>query len=237
MNNWRKALSVARLELSTGAASFLLQFFIAIFFALFLGIAFNDDLTNASIVFDMFFLTLFSIFPSWLKSKDSQYQKVNGELWASHIFIMHKQLPIDEDVIVKSRFIIHFVYSLPMLALILCVTYPFISSAITPFEYIAFSIIWLSFSVYIGLIMGASDAGDYVNVKTMLQSILIIALFYALIIGIFHFILEISIVYGAVLMAKQFPLLSIIVSIVLSLVGIKYWQGFMKKTIRKMDYF
>lgn len=237
MNNWKRALALSRLELSAGAPYFLLQFFIAIFLAFFLGIAFNEDLSNKSVVFDILFLTLFSVFPSWLKSKDSQYQKVNGELWASPVFIMHKQLPINEDVVVKSRFIIHFAYSLPMLILIFCLTYPMIYHAIAPLEYIAFAIIWLSFSIYVGLIMGASDAGDYVNVKTMSQSILIVVLFFALLIGLFHYILNIGIIYGTVIMAKQFPLISVIISIFLSFIGIHYWKYFMKRTIRKMDYF
>lgn len=237
MNNWKKALSLSRFELSTGAAYFLLQFFIAIFIAVFLGTAFIRDLSNKSIAFDIFFLTLFSIFPAWLKSKNSQYQRVTGELWASPVFIMQKQLAIDEDIIIKNRFIIHFAYSLPMLILILGLTYPMISSAITPLQYIAFSIIWLSFSIYIGLIMGASDAGDYVNVKTISQSILIIVIFFALLIGVFHYILNISIIYGTVMLAKQFPLLSVIISIIFCFIGIRYWTYFMNKTIRKMDYF
>src|SRR5690625_3278771 len=132
MKNWRKALTLARLEISLGAAHFLLLFVVSIFISVILGMTFKSYLSNQNIGFDFFFLILFSIFPALFKPEAAQYKKVSGELWASHIFIMHKQLSIPEDVIVKSRFIIHFVYSLPMLILILCLVYP-ITAAVQPF--------------------------------------------------------------------------------------------------------
>lgn len=236
-HNWQKASQLAKFEINAGAAHFLLVFFASIFLALFLGGSFQGYSSSFSVGFDVFFLSLFSVIPAWLKPKETQYKKVNGELWASHIFIMHKQLAIPEDILVKSRFIIHFVYTLPMLTFILCLIYPAFINIMSPYEYIAFSIIWLSFSIYLGLIMGASDAGDYVNIKSISQSVITIVLFFIISIGLSHYIFDQGIVHGSIILAKSFPFMSIIISIFLSIIGIKFWQLFMEKTIRQMDYF
>src|SRR5690625_155663 len=240
MDNWRKAVKLARFELSIGAAHFLLVFFISIFISIIIGMTLNGYLTNQSIGFDFFFIILFSIFPAWFKPEAAQYKRVSGELWASHIFIMYKQLPIPEDIIVKNRFIIHFMYSLPMLILILCLSFlitSIVQPILTPLEYVSFSIIWLSFSIYIGLIMGASDAGDRVNAKTMTLAFFHIGAFFTTLLGLFHFVFAIGIVYWTIILAENQTLIAALISILLSIIGIRYWQFFMKKTIKKMDYF
>src|SRR5690625_5266619 len=216
------------------------MFVVSIFISIFIGMTFNDYLSNQSIGFDVFFLILFSIFSAWFKPEATQYKNVSGELCASHIFIMYKQLPIPEDIIVKSRFINHFMYSLPMLSLILCLNYLITYTEqpiLTPLEYVSFSIIWLSFSIYIGLIMGASDAGDRVNVKTMLLAFLQTGAFFIIILGLFHYVFDIGVVYWTVTLAKKYTLIAALISILLSIIGIRFWQSFMKNTIKKMDYF
>lgn len=234
--DWKRAATLARFELSVGAAYFILIFIASGLIAIFLGTTFHNYVKEVTTVFDFVFIGLFSILPSFFKPSDTQYQKVNGDLWASHIFIMQKQLPINERILIKSRFIIHFAYTLPMLTLILTFTYPFISDVMSIGVYVVFALIWLSFSVYCGLIMGVSDAGDYVNFKTIIISILKIAVFLTLLVFIFHRILQIGIVEFTILLSKQQPFLAIIVSLLLAIFSIKYWERFMKKTIRKMDY-
>lgn len=235
--DWKKAASLARFELGIATAHFLLVFFVAIFIALFLGITLEDYLKNTGTVFDLVFIGLFSIVPSLFKPSATQYQQVNGQLWASHVFIMHKQLPIRENILTKSRFIIHFAYSLPLLILVLTFTYPMITNVMTIGEYIIFSFIWLSFSIYSGLIMAVSDAGDYVNTKTMIIAILKLALMFGPLLLIFHFGFNTGIIAWTIMLAKGFPFLTIIMSIFFVIIGIHFWEYVMKRTIQKMDYF
>src|SRR5690625_3461584 len=124
MNDWKKATSLARFELSISAVHFLLVFIVSIIMASFIGTTLEGYLENVGTIFDIFFIILFSVSPSLFKPTATQYQKVSGDLWASHIFIMQKQLPIQENVLIKSRFIIHFTYSFSIFLLILLFTYP-----------------------------------------------------------------------------------------------------------------
>src|SRR5699024_5493683 len=102
---------LARFELSFGALHFLLIFLVSIVIGTFLGLNYLSYTEDVTIIFDIIFICLFSIMPSMFKPNDSQYQKVNGELWAAHIFVMQKHLPINERILIKSRFIIHFIYT------------------------------------------------------------------------------------------------------------------------------
>lgn len=237
ISEWKKAITLARFELSLGAAHFLLVFVFSIIIAFFIGTTLEEYLGNIGAVFDVLFIILFSVSSSLFKPTVTQYQKVGGELWASHIFIMQKQLPVQENVLIKSRFFIHITYSFSMLILTLIFTYPMISNIMTISEYVVFAIIWLAFSIYIGLIMPASDAGDYVNVKTILKSIIQIALFLIPLIFVFHQLFHVGIVAWTIILAKHFPFISIVGSIFLTIIGIKFWERYMKRTIRKIDYY
>ncbi|MDO6450177.1 hypothetical protein [Oceanobacillus profundus] len=193
---------------------------------------------GTTIVGDILFIVIFLLFPAWIKPKESHVQKISGEIWASPSFIMLQQLPIRKNVIVKSRFIFHSFYSFPFqLTLLLCLY------ILTPevrnmgfSAYLAFVIIWLAISIYIGFVLPTSDGGDIINWKTLLGSSLFFILLGAAILTLFHAVLDVGFVEWTIRIAQELPLLSAIVSILLAACGFFYWPRSLKKTMEKLDY-
>lgn len=239
MNTWKQALWLAKYELKASIASIIFCWISLSIICLLFSMSISVYLDSNYIGFDIFFILLFIFAPYYWKSKHFQYKKVSTNFWANPIFIMLLQLPINKHALVKSRLLIHLVYALPFAITVFPLLY-FINGDVRNImalsTYIAFVIIWLSFSVYFGLILAASDVGDYVTpIRWVYYSILVFGVF-AGIIAFFHFYLQRGIVDWTIQLATVWPLQSIIISIILTILGWKYWQFYMLRTIKKLDY-
>lgn len=239
MKSWKEAYWLAKFELKESKLSFL---FLLLFYLLItLGFisSFESYLDTNFVGTDFFFILLFTFAAIWTKPKHFQIQQVNDELVASPAIFMLQQLPITKDLIMKSRFIIYFAYSMPPQILLLISLYLFVPSIHGLLEvgsYISFAIIWLSFGVYIGGMIPASDAGDKasqfkVAVYGVLMVIGLIAFF-----TLFTVFSEHGIVHWTLIFAKKWPILSGALSIILAFIGLNYWQSYMKKMMGKLDY-
>lgn len=108
---------------------------------------------------------------------------------------MLNHLPVKKDIMVKSRFIVRFFYSFPFQFILLVCLYPLtpdLRDVLSIGSYIAFSIIWLSFSFYAGYLFPASESGTNTNMNPALA----IILFFAVIIGAMFIFSIIHIVSG-----------------------------------------
>lgn len=239
MQDWKQAYWLAKFEWKASIKGFILLFLFFAVVALFFLVSFSAYLDNDFVGFDVLFIILFALAPAWLRLKEFQIQKISGELWASPSLIMLAQLPVSNNVLTKSRFIVYFAFSFPYQLLMLIVLYavnPEFQVMMSPISHIAFAIIWLSVGIYVGFIMPASDVGDKVSTKIMtVFSIALIAGGIG-IATLFHFIFDYGIVYWTIILAQNWPLLSSIVSIFLAFLGFHYWQRYMKKTMDKRDY-
>ena len=126
MKEWKQAYRLAALEVTVSVKSYLmlLTFYIAMSWVFML--SFDHYLEGEFRFFDIMFLMIFIMFPAWMKRKDFQMQKMDGDLWTSPSIIMLQQLPIPKNVIVNSRFIIHAFYSFPF-RLVLLLMIPLMS--------------------------------------------------------------------------------------------------------------
>src|SRR5690625_652314 len=163
MKSWKEAYWLAKFELKESKLSFL--FLLLFYLLIILGLISNfESYLDANFVgLDFFFVLLFTYAGIWTKPKHFQVQQMNDELVASPTILMLQQLPITKDLIVKSKFIIYFVYSVPPQILLLISLYiftPSLHGMIEISSYLVFAIIWLSFGAYIGGVIPASDAGD-----------------------------------------------------------------------------
>ena len=102
--------------------------------------------------------------------------------------------------------------------------------------YLAFAIIWLSFSIYVGGMIAASDAGDKASQRKV--AVYAVVMFAGLIafFTLFNAVSDYGIVHWTLIIAKRWPLLSGALSIILAFIGLNYWQSYMKKMIEKLDY-
>lgn len=239
MKCWKEALWLAKFELKESKLSFLFLLLFFPFITLGIITMFESYLDINFVGIDFFFILSFTFFAIWTKPKYFQVQQLSDELVVSPAMFMLQQLPVGKDIIVKSRFIIYFVYSVPPQILLLTFLYlftPAIQGMMGISSYLSFAIIWLAFGVYIGGIVPTGDAGDKasrgkVAVYGVLLLIGLIAFF-----TLFTLLSEHSIVHWTIIFAQKWPLLSSALSIVLAFIGLNYWQSYMKKMMGKLDY-
>lgn len=239
MKEWKQAYRLAKFEIAVSIKSYFITctFYIAISWIFML--AFDLYLEGEFRFFDLMFLLIFIMFPTWMKRKEFQMRKMDGDLWTTPSIIMLQQLPIPKETIVKSRFIIHSFYSFPF-QLILLILMPLISdnfrATMTPLAYIAFLLLWLSISIAVGFMMAASEAGGNFGTK-----VIVLSFIYLLIgVGVFYFLFPLlsdkGFVEWTMSISKDWTLLTVIVAVALSIGGWKYWQTDMQKTLKKTDF-
>lgn len=239
MNEWKQAYRLAAFELKASMKSFLLTLAFYIAMSLIVMVSFDIYLEGKFKFFDLLFLLIFFMFPSWMKSKEFQMQKMDGDLWTSPSIIMLQQLPIPRNIIVKSRFIIHAFCSFPF-QLILFIAMPLMSAnfreMMTPTAYIAFVLIWLALSIAVGFIMAASEAGGNFKTKAIVKSFVYLVIGAAAIYFLFVLLSDAGFIHWTMFLAMEWTLLSAAIAVVLILAGWKYWQADMRKTMKKTDY-
>lgn len=239
MQNWKHALWLAKFELNVSKMNVLFTMVFFLFVSTGLKSSYGTYLDKGFVLVDLLYLVMFTAGALWTKPKELQVQRIHNELLAQPTFIMQNQLPVPKDALIKSRFIIYFVYSFPWQLLLLLTSYlfaPELKTMMTPGQFIAFSIIWLSFGIYAGYIFPASDAGDQsTRLKTVVYSIAFFAGMIVLL-TFFNLISPYGIVHWTIIFAQKWPMLSAIISILLAGLGFNYWLRYMKKTADKIDY-
>lgn len=239
MDTWKQALGLANMELKTTPIRLIFCWTFLPLCSLIFLTSFQGYLENNYIGFDLFFIILFSFAPFWLKPKHFQYSKVYDHIWASPVLLMQLQLPIPKNALVKSRLIIYLVYWIPFIFITFILFYFLNEQVKITFDvptYITFFIIWFSVNLTIGIILPASDVGDYISEKTWIYSYIGIILFFMAILLFFHRYLGFGIVDASIQLANNWQIPSVIISILLVISSWKFWQYHMKKTIKKLDY-
>lgn len=240
METWKKAFSLASFEAKASWKSiFTFIFSLLIITMLFIPV-FSESGQKLKFFYDLLFLIIFTMLPSWIRTKEFQYQKIGEETWGTPYFIFLHQMAIPKEILLKSRFVNYYSLAIPLHVLLFVLLFIF-SEARNVFsigEYFAFSVIWICFGIYAGAVLPASDTGDYIsNFKLTIYTILLILGTGGLIFFV-HFILGANgIVYWSMEAAKQWPLLSSVLSILLAIAGVKYWLHYAAKNMQKIDYF
>lgn len=239
MNDWNQAYRLAAFEIKASLRNLLLILAFYVAMSLIFMMSFDVYLEGEFKGFDIMFLLVFFMFPSWMKGKEFQMQKMDGNLWSSPSIIMLQQLPVARKTIVKSRFIIHAFCSFPF-QLVLLISMPLMSDnfreVMTPLSYAVFVLVWLAISIAVGFMMAASEAGGNFRMKEIVLSFIYILAAGAVIYVLFPILSGGGFVEWTMAMALDWPLLSGITAVLFILAGWKYWQADMKKTIKKTDY-
>lgn len=246
MKEWRQAWQLSKIELNRQVLWIVLSALFFIMMAFFLGIGFTYYMDenpmlkeNNPGLYDIAFIFLFWMVPAWMRAKEFRYQSLSSYFWGSPYFIKLMQLPIPEKVIIKHRLLTYMALSGPIHILFLLLFYLFsgwVGEFIHPVQFIAFSIIWLSFSVYAGYVFPASDVGDRVGpVKLVFLYIVFGLLGLGTYIFIEHFTSH-SLVAWTMVFADRWPVLSSVISILLAYLGLRTYMYYMRKKMNKTDY-
>lgn len=239
MEKWQQAWWLAKFELKQSKLHILFLLLLCPLVILGFISNFNDYLSINFVGIDLVFLLLFTFAPIWAKPSHFQIQKINNGFSASPAIFMLQQLPITTHVIVSSRFIIYFIYTIPVQVITLIFLYAFtpaLQEMMTIGPYIAFSIIWLSLGIYLGGIIPVGDAGDQsstlkVAIYSILMLISLIAFFTFL-----HLVTGNGLVYWTLIFAQKWPILTALLSIIMAIFGLIFGQYYMRKTMGKLDY-
>jgi len=85
--------------------------------------------------------------------------------------------------------------------------------------------------------MAVSDAGDLINVKTDLSAILSMTVFLVGLFVVFHIGFGNGVVAWTIMSSKNLPILARLISILLAVISIHFWKLYMRKIIKRIDYF
>ena len=200
-----------------------------------------DYFESGAVLFDPFFLIATGLAAIWSKPKDFQIQKTGNHVSVNPYFVLLHQLPIPKEVLIKNRFAIYYIYSVPSNMLFLTLIYVFsgtIQSMMTLPQYAAFSIIWISFGIYWGSIYAVSDIGEATRTSKVKSYVYLIIILALIVIGmiLLHTYTGHGIVYWSMIIAKKWPLLSSVLSVTTAFISTIFWLRHANKTIEKVDY-
>ncbi|MUK88714.1 hypothetical protein GMD78_09950 [Ornithinibacillus sp. L9] len=241
MNTWKQAFKLATFELKQSKINLIFSLVITLFLLGYLRKSLPEYVENGFLGFDLFFMILFSFATAMPKPKAFQIQNIQPNFIVSPILLMQKHLPIKEEVLIKSRFIIHFIYTFPfqviaIVGLLYLATFP---AHFSIDSMIAFAILWLSFSFYVGFIFPASDTGDKGFLATtaglFIIGILTVGIG-SILFTLFHAITGHGFVYWSIIAADKWPLFTSIASIIAAYSGYHFWKNYMKRNMNKIDY-
>jgi len=196
-------------------------------------------LEGGGIGLDYFYLAMFGLIYGWLVPRSFQYQKISAETYASPIFFMLHKLPIANNVLVRSRFIIFYLNAIPVLIL-LFIGFTFIpefQQVLSTSGVRAFTAIWMSYGLSVGALFPASDLGDRHVTNTKLVAITI-----GLIITITLAILPSYIFYDdgvmnlSIDLANRWPLISIVIATFIAIISNKLWINYAMSKMKQVDF-
>lgn len=240
METWKQALWLAKFELRKSAVNIFSCWIVLSIFAFIYLTSFKNYLESNYVGFDIFFLFIFIFAPFWLRPKHFQYKKISGHVYASSTLVMQTQLPIPKIALAKSRLLIYIAYFLPYTLTAFTFYYLLDSSfraQIDPQTYIIFVLIWICYGLYFGISLPASDAGDYMNTKTVFYYFLLTFAIIMALFLLFYLVFEYGIVAWTLMLAREWPIPTIFISVLLTTTSWKYWISHMEKSIKKLDYY
>ena len=239
MEDWKQAVALSKFELRNSKKAVFPLGFMLIVYA-FLMISAAPQLVE-SMFYDIFFLIYIGMAASWAKPKEFQLSKMKNGSWMSPYFVWLHQLPIRKEILIKNRFVIYYAYSIPANMLFLVAIYAFsesIRTILTFPEYAAFTIIWLSFGIYWGTAFPLTDVGEVKKMGSF-KMWLYTVLFFAVVVGGVFLLQRFTgygVVYGSMLLAKNWPLLSSLLSIIAAVVCTKIALRQANKKLMEIDY-
>lgn len=240
MEDWKQAYSLALFELKHSKINFLYLLLILAFVLFLVVPSFPEYFANSSMGLDIAFILTFTIVSQWARPKLFRSQKLSGGRYACHYLITLNQLPIKKEIIVKYRFLTYIMTSIPFQLLFLLFLYiltPSLHAKMTISSYLVFSVIWFCFSFYLGSSNIHSEAGSnlYVNIAV---SIIIAPFLLVLFTFLFYkSLFQDGFVGWTIFIAQHYPILSIITSLILAIIGSVFWMKRMVRRMETYDYF
>ncbi|WP_368505537.1 hypothetical protein AB3N04_07840 [Alkalihalophilus sp. As8PL] len=209
----------------------------AIGLIVFLGTQFIDEVSGGGrlpVIYDFLFFSALSIAYT-VRYKPFNIQDVKGGLYASSFFILLKQTPIADRVIMKSRFIMSAIYILTFNSIVFMLFYVFSTSireGLSVAEAIILGISWLAIScVWGGMYAAGEPGGRYSPVALVIWSVIYIVVLiilltaFNLLAGAPYIIWSINVVQTNPLLLLAITLLFLLIATVIWIFSYKYYEN------------
>ncbi|MDV2686255.1 hypothetical protein RYX56_17955 [Alkalihalophilus lindianensis] len=209
----------------------------AIGLIVFLGTQFIDEVSvggRLPVIYDFLFFSALSIAYT-VRYKPFNIQDLKGGLYASSFFILLKQTPIADRVIMKSRFIMSAIYILTFNSIVFMLFYVFSTSireGLSVTEAIILGISWLAIScVWGGMYAAGEPGGRYSPVALVIWSVIYIVVLiilltaFNLLAGAPYIIWSINVVQTNPLLLLGITLLFLLIATVIWIFSYKYYEN------------
>jgi len=238
MENWKQAFWLTKFELKYYIKSFLLLVAILIMLLIFIVPTMAEYLDNGFLSIDIFFIISFCLVTHWIRPKPFKIEDINSGFLLSPYLVLLQQLPTRKKIIVKHRFFTYLIISISFNILFLISFYlltPVIHDTMTIGSYTAFSIFWLCFSIYFGCLELIPDTGIN-KVPAILRNLLLGFLLIIVMIYLFYKVYSHGFVHWTMEISTNHPVIVMLVSLILAILGFKFWMRRMFRKIEMTDY-
>ncbi|MGM8364930.1 hypothetical protein ACLIBG_05525 [Virgibacillus sp. W0181] len=239
MDNWKQAFWLAKYEFRHSPLTLFVLIGILLTALLLVVPTIPDYIRNAEMGIDLFFILFFMVASQWARPKIFREQKLGNGRYASYFLIALNQLPVPKEVVVKYRYLTYIIISVPIQILFLTILYiltPALQTELSIGTYAVFSIIWICFGVYLGCQQLVAEAGANLFFNIIITLFLLGPIIITLFIILFYKWYSNGFVNWTMFIAEDYPLLSIIVSLLLTAFGAMFWMKRMKRKMGKTDY-
>ncbi|WP_338751762.1 hypothetical protein [Bacillus sp. FJAT-52991] len=236
---WHDAWWLSRFELFKMTGLFKLIICTLVYLVFLIGFSNGSVNTAMKILFDFVFLTVVITLPYSLRSKEYQLTRVSGDFWGCSSFNFLQEQPIQEDVLLKSRFLSNSVLSvitnLVLISIFLVVPSK-LNSTLSIGESIVFLLFWLLIGLMMSFLLSAGDVGDVISMTKM---IIVSIITYGSILAItvaYYFYIRASLVEGSIFLIKNYPTVTLVSAALLTIGSYLYWYRYAVKRLRTNDY-
>ncbi|SET50898.1 hypothetical protein SAMN05216389_11335 [Oceanobacillus limi] len=239
LHTWKQAFSLAFFEIKAlkykTYLAFLSYLLISLVICVFLMKWF---ISNNELRHEALFLLIYLLGLSWIKPKELQNKIINDNVMASPIFVMNLHLPINQDILIKSRFIIYFMYTIPFQLFLLvgiCLFSP-LQKLLTIEMLTPFLLFWISFGILVDGVLVKID----IRINPSKYRHFLIGLFTYFIVTILLRVLHestgYSLIDGSIFLAQEWPLITTCVTIFITALTTMLSNRKMLRLVRDTDY-
>lgn len=237
MNNWKEALNLTMFEIkNTNPLRYLLWVSILILLVILMVPSVPGLLDKNNVLPEVFFVFGLIVFPHITKPKVFKSQSLGGGWYASYHIISLNQLPIRNEVIVRSRFLSYVFTILSFIGLFLIGLYlfsPVLRSELSVGNFITFIIMLLSIYLLIGGVQVISEIGANLIINIVVS--LGVAVF--LVSSLSFFSRDYGLIVWLMMITESYPLLTLILSVLIAFLGVKILLKQAERWMVRIDYF
>ncbi|MEW4327361.1 hypothetical protein Q0N12_11860 [Rossellomorea marisflavi] len=239
MNTFKESIWLARYDFRHVVKQIAALIFVAGIYGYFFADLMEGYLEKTKPVFDLFFFLYLFFMPSWSRSKESQVQQIEGDLYAAPTFMLFNQLPIRKNVVIISRFFCLFVPVIIGTVLVLVVTYiasDVLREVLSVGGLVVLTLFWTGIALASCSAFATMEAGERISKLRMVTSFIWLILIAGALFILMKDVLKSGILKWSIFFTADHPLVMLLLALLIP-IGASWWAYRRAyKQMNKMDY-